>query len=100
MPDDRTVEIPISEGILIRFSWSGRPIDRYSVVLLVWRDGRWHEVRVYDNHQGTHHVHRYTRAGGKQEGEPFHPGPTTEAIPVAIKHLKDGWENIILSWER
>ncbi len=99
---DHTVEIPIRgvDGVLIRFSFSGRPIERYAVLLLVFRDGRWQEARVYDNHLGTHHLHRYSRTAGKHDAEAFHPGPTTAALPAAIQHLKDGWENIILSWER
>lgn len=84
---------------MIRFSSSGRPIHRYAVILLAYRDGGWREVRVFDNHLGEHHQHRYTRAGGKADAELFHPGPTNQAIAAAIDHLKTGWAAIILSWD-
>jgi hypothetical protein len=42
-----------------RFSQSGRPIERYSGILLVFEDGAWQTARVYDNHLGTNHMHRY-----------------------------------------
>jgi hypothetical protein len=98
MPHERSIDIAIAERVLVRFSQSGRPIERYSVVLLALVDGEWQTVRVYDNHLGSHHMHRYTRSGGKQEPEDFHPGPTNEAIPAAIAHLKAHWEAIIQSW--
>lgn len=99
MPYERSVDLAVSEGTVVRFSQSGRPIDRYSVVLLTFADGAWQTVRVYDNHLGTHHMHRYTRSEGKQDLEEFHPGPTTQAIPAAIAHLKAHWEAIIQSWK-
>ena len=98
MPYERTIDIEIVEGVVIRFSQSGRPIERYSVVLLSFEDGDWQTIRVYDNHLGSHHMHRYTREGGKQPESAFHEGSTTEAIPAAIDHLKAHWEAIIESW--
>jgi len=71
---------------------------RYSVVLLAFEDGGWRTLRVYDNHLGTHHMHRYTRKEGKQPESVFHSGPTNEAIPAAINHLKIHWKAIIESW--
>jgi hypothetical protein len=98
MPYERTVEIRITDVVRVRFSRSGRPIDRYSVVLTALVDGAWETVRVYDNHRGTHHMHRYTRQGGKQPEELFHQGSTSEAIPAAIAHLKAHWKAITESW--
>ncbi len=98
MPYERTIEIAVSDLVTVRFSQSGRPIERYSVVLLTLDDDGWRTVRVYDNHLGPHHMHRYTRSGGKQEPEAFHAGTTNEAIPAAIAHLKAHWEAIIKSW--
>lgn len=60
MPYERTVEIAVADGVLVRFHQSGRPIERYSVVLLALDDDIWKTVRVYDNHLGTNHMHRYT----------------------------------------
>jgi hypothetical protein len=98
VPYEQTVEFDLADGVIIRFSRSGRPIERYAVVLLILAGGRWHEVRLFDNHLGDHHVHRYTRSQGKQPPEAFHPGPVNEAIPAAIEHLKNHWEAIIESW--
>ncbi len=44
-------------------------VGRYSVVLLAREEGEWRTVRVYDNHLGVPHMHRYTHAGVKQDGE-------------------------------
>ena len=71
MPYERIIEIRIIDGILVRLSHSGRPIERYSVVLMAVIDGVWETIRIYDNHLGTHHMHRYTRKGGKQPGTLF-----------------------------
>lgn len=98
MPYERTIDIGVAERVLVRFSQSGRPIERYSVALVVFEDGAWQTVRVYDNHLGTHHMHRYTRQAGKQAPESFHDGYTSEAIPAAIDHLKRHWEAMIRSW--
>ncbi|HKF81433.1 MAG TPA: hypothetical protein VKB23_00560 [Solirubrobacterales bacterium] len=99
MPYERTIEIGIVEGVIVRLSQSGTPIERYSVVLLAFADGNWETIRVYDNHRGTHHMHRYTQEGGKQPEAPFYEGRTNEAIPAAIAHLKAHWEAIIESWK-
>lgn len=99
VPYERTIEIRIVEGVVVRFSHSGRPIERYSVVLMAFLHGAWQTVRVYDNHGGTHHMHRYTRQAGKQAGTSFHGGPANHAIPAAIAHLKAHWEAIIESWK-
>ena len=98
MPYERSFELAVAENVMVRVSQSGRPIERYSVVLLTLVDGEWHTARVYDNHLGSHHLHRYTRSEGKQEPEEFHPGPTNQAIPAAIAHLKAHWKAIIQSW--
>jgi hypothetical protein len=99
VPYERTVENDLAEGVRVQFNQSGRPIDRYSVLLLIRVDGEWQTVRLYDNHLGTHHMHRYTRSEGRHDPAPFHPGPTNEAIPAAIAHLKVHWEAIIESWK-
>lgn len=95
---ERTIEIQLAVGIKVQFNQSGRPIERYSVLLRIFLDEEWQPVRLYDNHLGTHHMHRYTRSDGKQESMRFHAGPTNEAIPAAIAHLKLHWEAILESW--
>jgi hypothetical protein len=99
VPYERTIEIQVKEGVVVRLSQTGRPIERYSVILLALIDGAWETIRVYDNHLGTHHMHRYTRKAGKHPETPFHQGSTNEAIPAAIAHLKAHWEAIIESWK-
>ena len=98
MPYEQSIDLALAEGVLIRFSRSGRPIERYAVVLLVVHEGKWTEARLFDNHQGSHHMHRYTPNEGKQSAEIFHPGPTNAAIPAAIQHLKNHWEAITEPW--
>jgi hypothetical protein len=98
MPYEQTIELALASTVLVRFSRSGRPIERYAVVLLILGERGWQEARLFDNHQGTHHVHGYTPKDGKQPAEIFHPGPTSAAIPAAIQHLKDHWEAIIEPW--
>jgi hypothetical protein len=93
-----SVDLALAEGVLIRFMRTGRPIERYAVVLLLLMGAEWREVRLHDNHEGAHHMHRYTPKQGKQPAETFHPGPTNAAIAAAIEHLKNHWEAIIEPW--
>lgn len=58
------IEISLSASARVLVHLSGRPIDRYAVVLLVRVEGEWTEARVSDNHLGSHHMHRYTRSSG------------------------------------
>jgi hypothetical protein len=98
MPHEQTIDLALAQDVLIRFSRSGRPIERYAVVLLIFRDDQWQTVRLFDNHQGGHHMHRYNRKDGKQPAEVVHPGPTNAAIAGAIDHLKTHWEAIVEPW--
>lgn len=98
MPYERTIEIAVADGVLVQFNQSGRPIERYSVVLMMLVDAAWETVRVFDNHRGSHHMRRYTRSGGKQDPEAFHSGPTNDAIPAAIAHLNANRDANIQSW--
>jgi hypothetical protein len=98
MPYERSIEIEIADDVSIRFSRSGRPIERYSIVLLFRTAEGWREARVFDNHQGSHHMHRYTPIEGKQPAESFHQGPVNAAIAAAIRHLKEHWEAIVQPW--
>lgn len=44
MPYERVIEIALIEGVRVRLSQSGRPIERYSVVLLALIDGAWETI--------------------------------------------------------
>ncbi|MGE5282995.1 MAG: hypothetical protein ACM3N0_11890 [Chloroflexota bacterium] len=57
-------------------------VSRYSVVLLTREEGEWRTVRVYDNHLGVPHMHRYTHAGVKQDGETTDEGPQATGITL------------------
>jgi hypothetical protein len=46
MPYERTIEISVVEGVIVRLSQSGTPIDRYSVILLAFVDGTWETIRA------------------------------------------------------
>jgi hypothetical protein len=98
MPYEQSTDIALAQGVLIRFSRSGRPIERYAVVLLILIGADWQTARLFDNHQGSNHMHRYTPKDGKQTPEIFHPGPTNAAVAAAIGHLKDHWEAIVEPW--
>lgn len=98
--EEREIDMLLSEDVKIRLRRNGRPIEEYAVLLLVRDYGQWREARVFDNHGGTHHMHRFTRGGGKQRPEKFHSGSINEAIPAAIAHLKQHWPAIIFSWRR
>jgi hypothetical protein len=101
MDYERTFDIElVADQVLIRVSYSGHPMERYSVVLLLRHEGIWTEARVHDNHLGTDHMHRYTRSGGKQAPEAFHAGPARHAMPAAIEHLKSHYQSIIRGWNR
>lgn len=75
MPYEESRELAIADGVAVRFGWSGRPIQRYAVVLLVLRDGEWQEARVYDNHQGKPSPAPLHAVGGQAGGGPVSPGP-------------------------
>ena len=98
MPHEQTIDLALAQDVLIRFSRSGRPIERYAVVLLILRGSEWQTVRLFDNHHGSHHMHRYNLNGGKQPAEVVHPGPTNAAVATAIDHLKTRWEAIVEPW--
>jgi hypothetical protein len=99
VPYERRIDIPLASDVKVQFNQAGRPIERYSVLLMLLMDGAWQTIRLYDNHLGTHHIHRYTRSGGKQDPGACHSGTTNEAIPAAIAHLKGHWQAIIQSWD-
>lgn len=35
--------------VVVRFNRSGRPVERYAVLLLLRVEDRWQEVRLFDN---------------------------------------------------
>jgi hypothetical protein len=75
----------------------GEVVD-YVVVLLVSAAADVKAVRVYDSAHGFNEMHRYTLAGGKQEGTEFHTGSLGEGLRVAMEDTKLGYVGMIEGW--
>jgi hypothetical protein len=45
-------------------------------------------------------MHRYTRSGGKQPGEPFHASTLGEGMRAAIGEIERGYGEMIEGWKR
>jgi hypothetical protein len=55
---------------------------------------------VYDAAHGFNELHRHTRLGGNQPGEPFHAGNVGEAMRTEIAECTDRYEMMIEAWYR
>lgn len=75
-------------------------VGRYSVVLLTREEGEWRTVRVYDNHLGVPHMHRYTHAGVKQDGEKTDEATASDGYNIALQQVHDGFQEMIEGWRR
>jgi len=75
-------------------------VSRYSVVLLTREEGEWRTVRVYDNHLGVPHMHRYTRAGVKQDGEKTDEATASDGYNIALQQVRTGYQEMIEGWRR
>jgi hypothetical protein len=75
----------------------GRVVD-YAIVLLVATPGGPETVRVYDGAHGHNEMHRYTEAGGKQEGTKFHSGTLGEGMRDAMDAIKRSHLEMIEGW--
>jgi hypothetical protein len=75
-------------------------VGRYSVVLLARVEGEWRTVRVYDNHLGAPHMHRYTRAGIKQDGEKTGEATASDGYNIALEQVRTGFQEMIDGWHR
>jgi hypothetical protein len=72
----------------------------YSVVLLAREEGEWRTVRVYDNHLGVPHMHRYTHAGVKQDGEKTDEATASAGYNLALQQVRTGFQEMIEGWRR
>jgi len=77
----------------------GRVVS-YSVVLLAREEGEWRTVRVYDNHLGVAHMHRYTHAGVKQDGEKTNEATASDGYNIALQQVRNGFQEMIEGWRR
>jgi hypothetical protein len=84
----------------VEFTTDGREITDYAVVLLLAFDGATETIRVYDGAHGHNEMHRCTRSGGKQLGEPFHAGTLGEGMRAAIAEIERGYGEMIEGWKR
>lgn len=75
-------------------------ISRYSVVLLAREEGEWRTVRVYDNHLGVPHMHRYTRAGEKRDGDKTGETTASDGYNIALQQVRKGFQEMIEGWRR
>jgi hypothetical protein len=62
--------------------------------------GKWATVRVYDNHLGDAHMHRYTRFGGKQEAEDIVTATPSDGFNMALQEAERGYREMIEAWRR
>jgi hypothetical protein len=75
--------------------------QEYSVVLLALDErGKWATVRVYDNHLGIAHLHRYTRGGGKQQAEKIIAATPSDEFNMALQEAERGYREMIEAWRR
>jgi hypothetical protein len=75
--------------------------ESYSVVLLALDEGgKLATVRVYDNQHGVPHMHRYTRAGGKQDPERTSEVTPSDGFNMALEQAERGYREMIEAWRR
>jgi hypothetical protein len=96
----RVIDSVLGAILRVEFATDGREIIDYAVVLLVTLDGSTETIRVYDGAHGHNEMHRYTRSGGKQPGEPFHAGTLGEGMRAAIEEIERGYGEMIEGWKR
>jgi len=84
----------------VEFKTNRREIVDYSVVLLIAVDREMETVRLFDGAHGENELHRYTREGGKQPGEVFHPGTLAQGMRAAIEEIERGYQVMIEAWHR
>jgi len=78
---------------------STHPIE-YAIILVALREGRLHNVRVFDNSHGReeHHEHRFR---GEEKLPPTVTyGPVNSAMNAAEAKIKRHWRAMVLVWER
>jgi hypothetical protein len=96
---ERLVMLPLKPGVRIRYQYSRGNEPPYAVTLEAEIDDKWTTVRCWDNsHEQGHHMHRYTRAGGKEEPVRFSYASCREAMPAAIAAAYQSWEAILDQW--
>jgi len=96
----RVLDHVLGAMLRVEFTTEGGEITDYAIVLLLALDGLTETIRVYDGAHGHNEMHRYTRSGGKQSGEPFHAGTLGEGMRAAIEEIERGYDEMIEGWKR
>lgn len=95
--DDTLDSVPGAK-LSVDFTTVRGQVVGYSIVLLLTTPDGVETIRVYDTAHGFNEMHRYTRAGGKQAGRPFHGGTLAEGMQAAIEAVKRGHFEMIEGW--
>ena len=93
---------PLAEGARLRFRYERGPQPFYSVTLEIRQGAEWSTIRSWDNShdRNEHHLHRHTRAEGRDEPELLTHPSIQVAMAHAIADTTQSWEAILRSWER
>jgi hypothetical protein len=96
-----TYRLPLSETseMVVELVRRKGETEEYAVVLLTLDGDQWRTVRVYDNHQGAAHLHRYNRAGEKGLPQPTGAPDAKEGFETALSEVRDHFEEMIEEWE-
>jgi hypothetical protein len=100
---EREVKFEDEAGIRVRWRRSEAPPPyTYAVTVEAKVDGVWETVRLWDNADDVHehHVHEYTRNGGKQKPMIREFNSVNEALAVAIAEARGNTIEIVRQWRR
>jgi hypothetical protein len=95
-----TLDFVLGAKLLVDFTTVRGKVVDYVIVLILSSAGGVETIRVYDGAHGFNEMHRYTRAGGKQDGEEFHSGTLGEGMRTAIQAIEAGYRQMIEGWRK
>src|SRR3954453_5036329 len=84
--------------VSVDFTTRQGKIVGYSILLLLSTPDGVETIRVFDSRHGYNEIHRYTCAGGKQDGTEFHSGTLGEGMRSAIDAIKQSHLGMIEGW--
>lgn len=86
--------------VVLRSRWTTEAdIVRYANVLVVFDEGLWQAVELFDcSHGERNDRHRYDRDGWKQPPETFHLGTPAEGYRTSMRLIRDDFEGMIERW--
>ena len=102
MKYEREVVKPLAEGVRVRLRYERGPEPPYSVTLEIKQGPEWITVRSWDNshERHEHHLHRYSKTGGREDPELLARPSIQMAMAQAIADAAQSWEAILQSWKR